>query len=40
MKIIASYPQKGRDAMFLFGILAAMAGKDFIGGVHIKTTAE
>jgi hypothetical protein len=28
------------DEHDLFGILAAMAGKDFIGGVHIKTTAE
>ena len=27
------------DEHDLFGILAAMAGKDFIGGVHIKTTA-
>ena len=26
------------DEHDLFGILAAMAGKDFIGGVHIKTT--
>ncbi len=28
------------DENDLFGILSAMAGKDFIGGVHIKTTAE
>ena len=28
------------DEHDLFGILAAMAGKDFIGGVHIETTAE
>ena len=28
------------DENDLFGILAAMAGKDFIGGVHIKTTAK
>lgn len=28
------------DESDLFGLLAAMAGKDFIGGVHIKTTAE
>lgn len=28
------------DEHDLFGILSAMAGKDFIGGVHIKTTAE
>lgn len=28
------------DEHDLFGILAAMAGKDFIGGVHIKTTAK
>lgn len=27
------------DEHDLFGILTAMAGKDFIGGVHIKTTA-
>ena len=27
------------DENDLFGILAAMAGKDFIGGVHIETTA-
>ena len=26
------------DEHDLFGILTAMAGKDFIGGVHIKTT--
>ena len=28
------------DEYDLFGILAAMAGKDFIGGVHIMTTAK
>ena len=28
------------DENDLFGILAAMAGKDFIGGVQIKTTAK
>ena len=28
------------DEHDLFGILSAMAGKDFIGGVHIKTAAE
>ena len=28
------------DENDLFGILAAMAGKDFIGGVHINTTVE
>ena len=28
------------DEKDLFGILAAMAGKDFIGGVQIKTTAK
>ena len=27
------------DEHDLFGILTAMAGKDFIGGVHIKTVA-
>lgn len=26
------------DEYDLFGILSAMAGKDFIGGVHIKTS--
>ena len=28
------------DEHDLFGILTAMAGKDFIGGVHIKTTSK
>ncbi len=28
------------DEHDLFGILTAMAGKDFIGGVHIQTTAK
>ena len=28
------------DEHDLFGILSVMAGRDFIGGVHIKTTAE
>lgn len=28
------------DENDLFGLLAAMAGKDFIGGVHIKTLSE
>lgn len=28
------------DEEDLFGILVAMSGKDFIGGVHIKSTAE
>ena len=28
------------DENDLFGILAAMAGKDFIGGVQIRTTAK
>lgn len=28
------------DERDLFGLLAAMAGKDFIGGVHIKTASK
>ena len=28
------------DERDLFGLLAAMAGKDFIGGVHVKTASK